>query len=42
MRPPKPRPNRASSGNTLIVWLRAKIPSREAGSSVDMPSVASA
>ena len=42
MRPPKPRPNRASSGNTLIDWLRAKMPSRVAGSSVDIPSVASA
>ena len=43
-RPPysKPRPNRASSGNTLIVWLRAKMPSRDAGSSVDIPSVAGA
>ena len=42
IRPPKPRPSRASSGNSLIVWLRAKMPSRDAGSSVDIPSVASA
>jgi hypothetical protein len=40
MRPPKPRPNRTGSGNTLIDWLRMKTPSRDAGSSVDIPSVA--
>ncbi|MDT5332653.1 MAG: hypothetical protein QOF31_3950 [Mycobacterium sp.] len=35
MRPPKPRPNRANNGNTLIDWLRVKMPSRDAGNSVD-------
>jgi hypothetical protein len=42
MRAPKPRPNRASSGNALIMLLRAKMPGRDAGSSDDIPPVARA
>jgi hypothetical protein len=37
MRPPNPRPKLASSSSTRIIWLRAKIPNRDAGSSIDIP-----